>query len=225
MPTVNSPFSQTNQILGLLLEIKLKPFSDESEMRIILDLFDSPDKNDFVDAAAIAECESTWEIIGEEQAENSFSEGEDRSEEAFQFSMPCHARYPPPSQTPIYDFYMREAGKGIGDEEKVFRECPRRRSFGRQKRRLQNFMNAAEELRQDIDRAWKTMLEDDLWGTIEYYIVADEAKKNGEMTVARGSAVFEVDEEKRKEGEEKWRTWYEETDENSTGTRYEGKNP
>jgi hypothetical protein len=126
-------------------------------MKIILDLRESPSGNDIANLAALSDpqCRSESQCTRPRTVRDSSSQDEGINEEKSPLSTPYLAWYPASSQTPIYDFEMRAAGKEPGSEEKLLREGPPRRCFGGQKGPLQNFTGAAEELRQDIDRAWR----------------------------------------------------------------------
>lgn len=143
-------------------------------MKIILDLRESPSENDIANLAALSECSRP-------QTVRDYSQDEGTNEENPHLSKPHHAWYPAPSQTPIYDFEMRAAGKELGSEKKILKEGLPKRCFGGQKRLLQNFMGATRELRQDIDRAWGMMLDEELCGVIQYGRFCEEAGRRDKI--------------------------------------------
>jgi hypothetical protein len=143
----------------------LKYLQQRTNMQIIIDLRDPPSETDHPSLATDSDSEAP-PSYSKQTLRNFSGRNEDTNKSNISPSSSHHAWYPPPSQTPIYDFEMLSAGKEPGSEERILREGPPRRSFGRQKRLLQNFMSAAEELRQDIDRAWAMMLDEELCGAI-----------------------------------------------------------
>ena len=166
-------------------QTKSEHFRTKEIMKIVVDLRESASKTDVDNLVTLSESESSHQSYSIRTVEDSpGQDGQDRDthEEKISLLVPTHACYPVPSQTPIYDFEMLAAGKELGSEEKILMKPPPRRCFGRQKRLLENYISAAEELQQDIERAWSLILDEDLSGAIQYGRFVDGRKTQGEET-------------------------------------------
>lgn len=159
-------------------------------MKIILDLREKPNESDFADLNDLSEQLETCLSYRKHPIKHSSGENEGTHEGTDEDYVPLSASYPrnspTQSRTPIYDAFMLAAGKELGSEEETLKSPLSRRSFGTQRRMVDNFASAAEELRRDIDSAQEMLEDEEAVAAIEYCRLLPLSNSNEAETGVRG---------------------------------------